>query len=101
MFIKTRTETCIKGRDRTCRLRSLRGGPSRSTVLRARGHRTGPRSLACSTARQRALLHSHHGLRHVQTNTQSRKEIKVFIVELESEIIKIWSSEYEVVWRMK
>ena len=55
------------------RLRSLRGGP----VLRARGRGTGLRSRAHSTARQRALLHSHRGLRRIQTYTQSRKEIKV------------------------
>ena len=84
MFIKTRTKACIKG---------VRGGPGRSTVLRARGRGTGPHSLAHSTARQRALLHSHRGLRRKQTNTQSRKRNKGFIVELESEMIKIWSSE--------
>ena len=50
-------------------------------------------SLARSTARQRALLRSHRGLRHIQTNTQSRKRNKRFIVELESEIIKKWSLE--------
>src|SRR6185436_10460941 len=42
VFIKTRTETCIKGWDLTCRLRSLRGSPA----LRARGRGTDPRSLA-------------------------------------------------------
>ena len=88
VLIKTRTETCIKGWDWTCRLRSLRGGP----VLRARSRGTGPRSPARSTARQRALLRSHRDLRRKQTNTQSRKRNKSFIVELESEIIKIWSS---------
>ena len=30
---------------------------------------------------------------YIQTNTQSRKRNKSFIVELESQIIKIWSSE--------
>ena len=69
------------------------GGPGRSTVLRARGRGTGPRSLARRTARRRALLRSHRSLRRIQTNTQSRKRNKSFIVELESEIIKIWSSE--------
>ena len=54
-----------------------------NTVLRARGHGTGPRSLARSTVRQRALLHSHRGLRRKQTNTQSRKRNESFIVELE------------------
>ena len=88
VFIKTRTEACIKGWDWTFRLRSLRGGPGRSTILRARGRGTDPRSLARSTARRRALLRSHRDLRHIQTNTN-----KSFIVELESEIIKIWSSE--------
>ena len=68
VFIKTRTETCIKGWDWNCRLRSLRGG----RVLRARSRETGPRSLARSTARQWALLRSHHDLRRIQTNTQSR-----------------------------
>ena len=69
------------------------GGPGRSTVLRARGRGSGPRSRANSTARQRALLRSHRGLRHAQTNTQSRKRNKSFIIELESEVIKLWSSE--------
>ena len=65
----------------------------RSTVLWARGRGTGPHSLARSTTRQRALLRSHRGLRHVQINTQSRKRNKSFIVELESEIVKRWSLE--------
>ena len=67
VFIKTRTETCIKGWDWTCRLQSLRGSP----VLRARGRGTGPRSPALSTARWRALLHSLRGLQRTQTSTQS------------------------------
>ena len=92
VLIKTRTETCIKGWNWTCRLRSLRGDPGRSTVLRAQGRKAGPHSRARSTARQRALLHSHRGLRHAQTNTQSRKGNKSFIVELESGMIKIQSS---------
>ena len=58
-------------------------------MLRARGRGTGPHSLARSTARQRALLRIHRDLRRIQTNTQSRKRNKSFIVELESEIIKI------------
>ena len=70
-----------------------RGDPGRSTVLRARGRKGGPCSWARSTARQRALIRSHRGLRHAQTNTQSRKGNKSFIVELESEMIKIRSSE--------
>ena len=65
----------------------------RSTVLWARGRETGPHSLARSTARQRALLRSHRGLRYAQTNTQSGKRNNRFIVELESEVNKIWSSE--------
>ena len=66
VFIKTRTETCIKGWDWTCRLQSLRGSP----VLRARGRGTGPRSPAHSTARWRALLRSLRGLQRTQTNIQ-------------------------------
>ena len=65
---------------------------SKSTILQARGREAGPRSWARSTARQRALLRSHRGLRHAQTNTQSRKGNKSFIVELESGMIKIQSS---------
>ena len=71
-------------------LQILPGVPDRSAVLRARGRRTGPRSLARSTARRRALLHSHRDLRRIQTNTQSRKRNKSFIVELDSETIKVW-----------
>ena len=52
------------------------GVPNRSAALRARGRRTGPRSLARSTARRQALLRSHRDLRRIQTSTQSRKEIK-------------------------
>ena len=59
-------------------------------VLWVWGRGTGPRSLAHSTARRRALLRSHRGLRRIQTNTQSRKRNNSFIVELESEIIKTW-----------
>ena len=51
------------------------GSPGRSTVLRAWGRRSGPRSRAHSTARQRALLRSHRGLRRIQTHNQ-KKEIK-------------------------
>ena len=67
--------------------------PGQSTILRVRGRGTGPCSLARSTTRRRALLRSHRGLRRNQTNTQSRKRNKSFIVELESEIVKIWSLE--------
>jgi len=77
VFIKTRTETCIKGWDWTCRLQSLRGSP----VLRARGRGTGPRSPAHSTARQRVLLRSLRGLQRTQTSTQSKQG---FVVELET-----------------
>ena len=68
------------------------GDPDRSAVLRTWGRIISLRSLAHSTTRQRALLRSHRGLRRVQTNTQLGKRNKSFIVELESEIIKIWSS---------
>ena len=87
MFIKTRTKHASRG------LQSLPGSPARGTVLQIRGRRTGPRSLARSTARRRALLRSHRDLRRIHTNTESGKRNKSFIVELESEIIKIWSSE--------
>ena len=78
--IKTRTKAYIKG------FGILPGGPDRSTVLRVRGHGTGPRSLARSTARRRALLRSHRDLRRIQTSTQSRKS---FIIELDSETNKV------------
>ena len=48
-----------------------------STVLRARGRGTSPRSLARSTAHRRVLPRSQRDLRRIQTNTKSRKEIKV------------------------
>jgi hypothetical protein len=48
VFIKTRTETCIKGRDWICHRQVLAEGPDRSTVPRVRGRRTGPRSLGHS-----------------------------------------------------
>ena len=72
VFIKTRTETCIKGWDWTCRLQSLLGCP----VLRARDRGTGPRSWARSTARQRALLRSHRDLQRTQTSTHQYTENK-------------------------
>ena len=93
VFIKTRTKACIKGWYWTCRLQSLPGSPDRGAVLRARGRKTGPYSLARRTARRRALLRSQRDLRGIQTSTQSRKRNKSFIVELESEILKISSSE--------
>ena len=84
MFIKTRTETCIKGWDWTCRLRSLRGGP----VLRARGHGMGPRSPAHSTARWRALLRSLCGLQRTQTSTQSKHRNRSLSLSSDQEHIK-------------
>ena len=66
------------------------GGPGQSTVLRVRGRGTSPRSLARSTARRRALPHSHRDLRRIQTNTQPRKRNESFLAELDSETIKIW-----------
>jgi len=86
---KTRTETCIKGWDWTCRLRSLRGGP----VLRVRGRGMGPRSPAHSTARWQALLRSLCGLQRTQTSTQSIHRKQGSIVELESGTHKIWGTE--------
>ena len=73
VFIKIRTETCIKGWDWTCRLRSLRGSP----VLRGRGRGTGPRSPAHRTARWRALLRSLRGLQHTPTSTQSIQDLSL------------------------
>ena len=73
VFIKTRTETCIKGWDWTCRLRSLRG----SLVLRARGRVTDPRSPAHKTARWWALLRSLRGLQHTQSSTQSKQDLSL------------------------
>ena len=64
-------------------------------VIYRRLAQTGPHSLAHSTACQRALLHSHRGLRCIRTNTQSKKRTKRFIVELESETHKIWSKVLE------
>ena len=65
------------------------GSPDRGTVLRVRGRGTGPHSLARSTARRRDLPRSHRDLRPIQTNTQSRKRNKGFVIELESGTIKI------------
>ena len=66
------------------------GGPDRTTVLRVQGRGTGPRSPAHSTTRRWVLPRSHRDLRRIQTCTQSRNRNKSLIVELESEIIKIW-----------
>ena len=81
---KTRTETCIKGWDWTCRLCSLRG----SLVLRARGRGTGPRSPAHRTARQRALLRSLRGLQHTQTSAHQYTEIKGLLLSSNRELMK-------------
>ena len=89
VFIRTRTETCIKGWDWTCRLQSLLGCP----VLRARGRGTGPRSPAHSTARWRVLLRSLHDLQRIQASTQSKHRKQRFVVELETRTHKIWGME--------
>jgi hypothetical protein len=83
VFIKTRAETCIKGRDWTCHLQSPPVGPDRSTVLRVRCCKTGPHLLA----RRRVLPCSHHVLRRIQQAHNEARELKAFIVELESETI--------------
>ena len=49
---------------------NLPGSPARGTVLRVRGRRTDPRSLARSIAHRRVLPCSHRDLRRTQTNTQ-------------------------------
>jgi hypothetical protein len=74
VFIKIRTETCIKGRDWTCHHQTLAGGPDRSTVPRDRGRRTGPRSLGHS----RDLPRSLRVLRRKQIYTQSSERTKSF-----------------------
>ena len=79
----------VKGWNWTCRSQSVPGSPDRSTVLRVRGHGTGPRTLTRGTARRRVLPRSHRDLWRTQTNTQQRKRNKGFIVELKSEEIKI------------
>jgi hypothetical protein len=74
VFIKIRTEACIKGRDSTCHHQTLAGGPSRSTVPRVRGRRTGPRSLDHT----RELPRSLRVLRRKQTGIQSSERTKSF-----------------------
>jgi hypothetical protein len=74
VFIKTRTETCIKRRDWTCHHQILAGGPDQSTVPQVRGRRTCPRSLGHS----RDLPCSLRVLRCKQTNTQSCERTKSF-----------------------
>ena len=84
VFIKTRTETCIKGWGWTCRLQSLLGCP----VLRAQGRGTGPRSPAHSTTRWQALLRSLRGLQRTQTSTPSIHRIKDLSLSLNREHMK-------------
>jgi hypothetical protein len=74
VFIKTRAETCIKGRDWTCHLQILAGGPDRSIVPWVRGRKTGPRSLDHSQDLPRSL----HVLWRKQTGTQSIERTKSF-----------------------
>jgi hypothetical protein len=74
VFIKTRTETCIKGRDWTCHHQILAEGPDRSTVPRVWGRRTGP----CSLHHSRDLPRSPRVLRRKQTGTQSSERTKIF-----------------------
>ena len=64
------------------------GGPNRGAVLRVRDCGTGPRSLARSIARRWVLPRLQHDLQCIQTGTQLKN--KSFIIELESETIKIW-----------
>ena len=90
VFIKTRAETCIKGWDWTCRLRSLRGG----LVLRAQGRRTGHRSPAHSMARWWVLLRSLRGLQRKRKSTQSIHRKRRLNVELESGTHKIWDMKW-------
>jgi hypothetical protein len=74
VFIKTKTETCIKGRSWTCHRQVLAEGPDRSTVLRARGRRTSPRSLGHG----RDLPRSLRVLWRKQTGIQSSERTKSF-----------------------
>ena len=90
MFIKTRTKHASKDGIELAVFKAFPGSPGRGAVLRARGCRTGPRSLARSTSRRRALLRSHRDLRRIQISTQSRKRNKSYIVELDSETNKVW-----------
>ena len=89
MFIKTGTKHASKGGIELAVLKAFREVLI-EVLLRVRCRGTGPRSLARSTARRRVLPRSHRDLRRIQTNTQLRKTIKGFIVELKSETIKIW-----------
>ena len=66
------------------------GKSCRGTVLRVWGRGTGPRSLARSTVRRRVLPRSHRDLRHIQASTHLGRRNKGFLVEVESETIKIW-----------
>jgi hypothetical protein len=72
VFIKTRAEPCIKGRNWTYHHPIPAGGLDRSTVPRAQGRRTGPRLLDHS----RDLPRSLRVLRRKQTSTQSSERTK-------------------------
>jgi hypothetical protein len=74
VFIKTRTKTCIKGRNWTCHRQILAGGPDRSTAPRALSRGTGPRSLGHC----RDLPRSLRILRRKQTGTQSSARSESF-----------------------
>jgi hypothetical protein len=74
VFIKTRTETCIKGRNWTCHRQTLARSPGRSTVPRVRGRSTDPRLLGHA----RVLPRSLRVLRRNQTGTQSSTRSKSF-----------------------
>ena len=89
MSIKTRTKYASKGGIELAVLKAFQEVLI-EVLLRVRGRRTSPRSLARSTARRRVLPRSHRDLRRIQTNTQSRKRNESFIAELDSETIKIW-----------
>ena len=93
MFIKTRTKHASKDEIELAVFKAFREVLIEGIVLRVRGRGTGPRSLARSIVRRWVLPRLHRDLRRIQTNTQSIKRNKSFIVELKSEIIKIWSSE--------
>ena len=87
MFIKTRTKHASKGGIELVVFKSFRG-----FLIEVLSFGLGVTELVLvrSTAHRRALLRSHRDLRRIQTSTQSRKRNKSFIIELESETIKIW-----------
>jgi hypothetical protein len=74
MLIKTRTETCIKGRNWTCHHQTLVEDPDRSSFPWAWNRRTDPRSPGHS----RDLPRSLRVLRRKQTDTQSSERAKSF-----------------------